>query len=100
MVLASGCSRPAAQGLDSPLTAQRIREIVRSDRGVEGRSERLRQLIEQLDSPDPGVRWVAIERLQGETDETFGYRYDDPVSDRVHAIERWVDWYRHSAVSE
>ena len=97
MVSLSGCNPPAAQGPDSPLTAERIRSIARSGSGSEDRARRVRQLIEQLDSPDSAVRWVAIERLHEETGQTLGYRYDDPSPRRDRAIERWIDWYRQSA---
>jgi len=57
----------------------------------------LRVLIEQLDSLDPAVRTVAIERLRSMTGESFGFEPHASVEERSRAIRAWVEWLERSA---
>lgn len=50
------------------------------------------QLIDDLDSDDPAVRFYSIEALRRLTGETFGYRYYQSETERQPAIERWKAW--------
>lgn len=55
------------------------------------------QIVEQLDSDDPGVRWMAIHALERLTGRRFGY---DPGMSRVErepAVQRWVEWVESGA---
>ena len=47
-------------------------------------------IVEQLDSDDPAVRFMAIAALKKLTGETYGYHYEDPPSLREPAIPRVV----------
>ena len=52
------------------------------------------QLVKDLDSDDPAVRFYAIQGLQRLTGETFGYRYFDDERERKPALEKWQAWLR------
>ena len=47
------------------------------------------QLVRQLESDDPAVRFYAIEALRKLTGKTFGYRFYDDPDERRPAVERW-----------
>lgn len=51
-----------------------------------------RQLIKDLESDDPAVRFFAIQGLQRLTGQTFGYRYFDDERARKPALEKWHAW--------
>lgn len=50
------------------------------------------QLVKDLNSDDPAVRFYSIEGLRKLTGEDFGYRYYDDTDARQPAIERWKAW--------
>jgi hypothetical protein len=50
------------------------------------------QLISDLCSDDPAVRFYAIEGLERLTNQTFGYRYFDDEIRRKPALNRWRAW--------
>ena len=50
------------------------------------------QLVKDLESDDPAVRFYAIEGLERLTGETFGYRYYDDAEQRKAALARWQEW--------
>ena len=50
------------------------------------------QLVSDLDSDDPAVRFYAIEGLERLTGQTFGYRYFDDGIGRRQALKQWQDW--------
>ena len=52
------------------------------------------QLVTDLDSDDPAVRFYAIQGLQRLTGETFGYRYFDDEEERKPALGKWQAWLR------
>ena len=52
------------------------------------------QLIKDLESDDPAVRFYAIQGLERLTGETFGYRYYDDERERRPALEKWQAWLR------
>lgn len=47
------------------------------------------QLVRQLESDDPAVRFYAIEALRKLTGETLGYRFYDDADERRPAVQRW-----------
>lgn len=53
-----------------------------------------RQMIKDLESDDPAVRFYAIQGLERLTGETFGYRYFDDDDQRKPALEKWQAWLR------
>jgi hypothetical protein len=50
------------------------------------------QLVKDLESDDPAVRFYSIRGLHALTGETFGYRYYDSEDDRKAAVDRWRQW--------
>ena len=50
------------------------------------------QLVKDLDSDDPAVRFYAIEGLYRLTGQTFDYRYYDDEAGREPAVEKWKAW--------
>jgi len=52
------------------------------------------QMVKDLDSDDPAVRFYAIEGLKRLTGEDFGYRYYDDEDKRKPAVMRWQDWLK------
>ena len=52
------------------------------------------QLIRDLDSDDPAVRFYAIEGLQRLTGQTFDYHYYDDEIDRHPAMLKWRQWLK------
>jgi hypothetical protein len=51
-----------------------------------------RQLVADLESDDPAVRFYAINGLQRITGERFGYDYYADEQQRQPAVQRWQDW--------
>jgi len=49
-------------------------------------------LIEDLESEDAFARLDAIEKLEGITRRTFGFRFNDPAPMRSDAVRRWREW--------
>ena len=52
----------------------------------------VRQLVKDLESDDPAVRFYAIHALEELTGERFGYRYYDGDEARQAAVEKWQQW--------
>jgi hypothetical protein len=50
------------------------------------------QLIKDLDSDDPAVRFYSIGALERLTGQTFGYQYFVDDEKRAPAVERWKAW--------
>ena len=50
------------------------------------------QLVSDLDSDDPAVRFYAIEGLERLTGQTFGYVYYDDRDARRPAVMKWRKW--------
>jgi hypothetical protein len=59
-----------------------------------------KQLVKDLDSDDPAVRFYAIEGLRKLTGEHFGYRYYDDADVRKPAVERWRAWLNGTQVQD
>lgn len=52
----------------------------------------LRQLVKDLSSDDPAVRFYAIEALHRLTGNQYGYAYYDDEEQRQDAVARWQHW--------
>jgi hypothetical protein len=92
-VVLSGCGPAATDGgFDSANPAARMYAIEEAARS--GDHSAIDSLIEQLDSDDPAVRFLAITTLQRLTGKTFGYRHYDDAAARREAIARWVAAYQ------
>jgi hypothetical protein len=89
--LAVGCGgSPPAKTLHNPDPSGKIPAI--KDAVRRGDRRAAAQLIKDLESDDPAVRFYASEGLRRLTGETFGYRYFDPDEERQVAVERWQGW--------
>jgi hypothetical protein len=59
------------------------------------------QLVHDLSSDDPAVRFYAIQGLRRLTGQDFGYRFYDDSLARLPSIQRWQQWLKeHSANKE
>lgn len=56
--------------------------------------EAVAQLVEDLDSDDPAVRFYSIEALERLTGNDLGYRYFDDEDARKPALARWQGWLK------
>lgn len=92
VVLWLGCA-PVPVGFDAPSETKRQDAIVAAAASGDRSPETLRGLIEQLDSPDPATRMLAILTLDRLTGQTFGYDYSEPSWRREQSVQAWVDWY-------
>lgn len=90
LLIAGGCARPTGRGIaddDASFKIPAIKEAAKEkDRSA------IPQLIHDLNSTDPAVRFYAIEALRRLTGETFDYRYYQSERDRQPAIEKWKAW--------
>lgn len=50
------------------------------------------QLVQDLESDDPAVRFYAIEALFRLTGQRFGYDYYASEDQRAPAVQRWQQW--------
>ena len=95
-VLAS-CGPPASEGgFDSANPAARMYAIEYA--AGTGDTSAVKDLIEELDSDDPAVRYMAISALERLTGQTYGYRHYDSVMQRRDAIARWVAAFQSGSI--
>lgn len=87
-LLASCGPSSSDRGFASAAPDERLRATAAA--AESGDHEAIGPIIEQLDSDDVAVRFVAINALEHLTGRTYGYRYDDPPYRRREAINRWV----------
>jgi hypothetical protein len=52
----------------------------------------IRQLVKDLDSDDPAVRFFAIHSLHDLTGHDLGYRYYHDENQRREPLGRWQEW--------
>ncbi len=86
----SGCGPGPVRHVGNPDPSGKIPAIKRAVREKDRRS--IQQLVKDLASDDPAVRFYAIEGLQRLTGETFNYRYYDDEDSRQPALLRWHKW--------
>ena len=94
---AAGCggAGPHAKSLTDPDPASKIPAIKQKVR--EKDLTAAVQLVKDLESDDPAVRFYAIEGLERLTGETFEYRYYDDEDERKPATSRWKQWLAEQA---
>lgn len=93
----ASCGPPATEGgFDSANPAARMYAIEHA--AAQGDSSAVKDLIEELDSDDPGVRYMAITALERLTGQTYGYRHYDSVMQRRDAIAKWVAAYQSGSI--
>ena len=85
-----GCFSRDPISLTSNHAPQKIPAIVGA--AQHGDREAIPQLVRDLDSDDPAVRFYAIEGLERLTGETFGYVYYQDATERRPAVMRWRKW--------
>ena len=91
--LTIGCAAPAPRrAVTNPDLSGKIPAIKASVQAKD--MSAVRQLVKDLDSDDPAVRFFTIQGLQRLTGETFEYRYFDDERERRPALERWQAWLR------
>jgi hypothetical protein len=62
---------------------------------VEARDmDAVEQLVADLESDDPAVRFYAIDALNRLTGQTFGYQYFVAEERRVEAVDKWKAWFK------
>lgn len=88
----AGCApdSPPEVKLTNPDPSGKIPAIKRAVR--QGDKSAASQLIKDLESDDPAVRFYAIEGLRRLTGEDFGYRYYDDEQAREPAVQQWKQW--------
>jgi hypothetical protein len=92
-VVAGGCTAPrpplVVTDPDPSVKIPAMKVAVeRGDRSV------VPQLVADLSSDDPAVRFYAIESLEKLTGQTFGYAYFQDDEARRPAVEKWQDWLK------
>ena len=88
---AGGCTAPRGPLVvtdpDPSVKIPAIKKAARRhDRGA------VRQLVADLESDDPAVRFYAIHGLEEITGERFGYDYYADDARRDPAVRRWKEW--------
>lgn len=83
----SGCFSPEKPSIYSDDPSIKIPAIKTSRDG-----KAIRQMVKDLDSDDPAVRFYTINGLKEITGNTFDYRYYDDEIRRKPALKRWQDW--------
>jgi HEAT repeat protein len=90
LVSISGCFSPDPKSLQSNSAPSAVPAI--KDAATQGDRSAYPRLVEDLDDPDPAIRFAAIQALERMTGETFGYRYYDDESTRRPAVQQWQQW--------
>ena len=95
MTLVGGCSEPTGprtvQNRDLAVKVPAIKEAVKN-RDVSAAP----QLVHDLDSDDPAVRFYAIEGLRRLTGQSFGYVYYEDRDRRREPVMKWRRWLDES----
>src|SRR4051812_26849156 len=91
LILIGGCSAPReARLVANPDASGKIPAIKIA---VEHKDlAATKQMVKDLDSDDPAVRFYAIEGLERLTGQTFDYHYYADEEQRKPAISRWNQW--------
>lgn len=86
-----GCHEPTGpKTIDNPdptVKIPAIKEAVQSDDKAA-----ISELVKNLSSDDPAIRFYAIQGLQRLTGKDFGYKYYDEPELRKPAVKQWQDW--------
>lgn len=84
-----GCAKPDKPSIYSADPSLKIPALKCEDLHD---AKALRQMVKDLDSDDPAVRFYTIEKLTEITGKTFGYRYYDDETRRGPALKKWQQW--------
>jgi hypothetical protein len=89
LTLLGGCVKPDKPSIYSPDPSLKI-PALKSEQLRDTKA--LRQMVKDLDSDDPAVRFYTINRLREITGNTYGYRYYDDEVRRAPALKKWQQW--------
>ena len=90
LVAGAGCFDAEPHSLFSRHAPTKIPAIKQA---VEEHDEKAEpELVHDLDSDDPAVRFYAIEGLHRLTGETFGYLYYEDYTHRHKSVLKWRQW--------
>jgi len=89
ILAASGCGH-GPRSVSDPDPAEKIPAIEEAVRRHDARV--IPQLIVDLKSDDPAVRFYSIDALRSLTGQDCGYRYFAEEDERKAAVERWNQW--------
>jgi hypothetical protein len=89
-VLCPACAVRAPRNIRDPDPSSKIPAIV--SRVEDKDLSAIKQLVADLESDDPAVRFYAIGGLQRLTGETFGYQYFVDDDQRAAAVGKWKAW--------
>ncbi|MGH7215506.1 MAG: HEAT repeat domain-containing protein [Tepidisphaeraceae bacterium] len=94
----AGCSgAPGPRTVINPDPSVKIPAIKQAVR--EKDRDAVRQLVKDLESDDPAVRFYAIEGLQRLTRQDFGYVFYQGEDARKPALKRWRQWVNGEPVT-
>jgi hypothetical protein len=91
-LLPLGCTTTPADLRQSDASVQ-IPKIEKSVHRNDKASEQ--QMVHDLCSDDPAIRFYAIQGLYRLTGTTLGYKYYDDEHNREQAILKWEEWLKH-----
>lgn len=97
MALAMMACRPieplSVKNPDPSIKIPAIKDAVRRDKMAAAP-----QMIHDLNSDDPAVRFYSIYGLRKLTGEDFGYRFYLDEAERKPALAKWSDWLKKSGL--
>ena len=96
--LLAGCSTPEKPSLASNDPSLAIPAMEQASHNHD--KSAIPQLIKNLDSDDPAVRFYAITSLKEITGKTFDYRYYDDETGRSPAVKRWQQWLKEQTATQ
>lgn len=88
--LLSGCFSPEKPLLTSSDPSLKIPAAITAAKAHDATA--LHQMVKDLDSDDPAVRFYMIESLKEITGNSFDYRYYDDEIQRKPALKKWRQW--------
>ena len=92
-MIVSGIGCTAPEGPRRPDSQYLTQKVPAVKEAVESKDMRVApQLVSDLESDDPAVRFFAIEGLKRLTGETFGYQYFDDRDVRREPVKKWRQW--------
>lgn len=85
-----GCASSAPKVITDPDPSLKI-PAIRAAADTQDFSN-VRQLVRDLESDDPAVRFYSIGALEKLTGQTYGYQYFMDEERRAPAVEKWKAW--------
>jgi hypothetical protein len=95
-ILAGGCFSPDPVSLNSDSPASAIPAIKQAADNNDRKA--IPRLVDDLNDPDPAIRFAAIQALEKMTGQTLQYQYYDDELERRSAVQRWRQWLKDQPV--